>query len=84
MGDETVVGRGVPSGEDEFERGLNEIRLAVLGIIVAVGLAAAAIPDAWPSQLATGVGTFILACLLIRWKPSRGRLMDFMYWLTGR
>ncbi len=37
-----------------IERGLNDLRVAVLGILVRVGLAAAAIPDAWWTQLVAG------------------------------
>jgi hypothetical protein len=65
------------------ERGLNEIRLAVLGILVTVGLAAAAIPDAWLTQLAAGIRSFAFACLLVHWKWSRHYLMSFIHWLTG-
>ena len=66
------------------DRGLNDIRLAVLGILVAVGLAAATIPDVWSSQLLAGVGVFVFACFLVGWGRTRHYLMSFAHWLTGQ
>jgi hypothetical protein len=66
------------------ERGLNELRLAVLGILVAIGLAIGfGVPGGWPIKLAAGLGAFAAACILIRWKWSRHQLMSFMHRLTG-
>jgi hypothetical protein len=72
------------SMEASVARGLNEIRLAVVGILVTVGLAAAAIPDAWTTQLAAGLGSFAFACLLVRWRRSRQYLMSLAHRLTGQ
>jgi hypothetical protein len=67
------------------ERGLNETRLAVLGILVGIGLAVGfGVPGPWEVKLAAGLGSFAVACLLIRWTWSRHHLMEFMHWLTGR
>ena len=80
----TVKATASVAGGVTVVRGLNDFRLAVLGILVTVGLAAAAIPDAWSTQLAAGLGSFAFACLLVRWRRSRHYLMSFVYWLTGQ
>jgi hypothetical protein len=73
------------SGAESFRRELDEVRLAVLGILVGIGLSVGfGVSAAWPIALACGFGSFVGACLLIRWKPSQNRLMRFMFWLTGR
>ena len=72
------------SGEVSVTRGLNDIRLAVLGILVTVGLAAAAIPDVWSTQLAAGLGSFAFACALVHSRRARHQLMSFAHWLTEK
>jgi hypothetical protein len=67
----------------EVTRGLTEIRLAVLGILVAVALGSAALAYDWWQRLAVGFGAFGVCCALIRWPRSRNRLMKFAHWLTG-
>jgi hypothetical protein len=69
--------------ERNVERGLNDIRLAVLGILVTVGLAAAAIPDTWSSRLGAGLGSFLFACFLINRPRTRRLLMSAIQRLTG-
>jgi hypothetical protein len=72
------------SAEGSVERGLNDTRLAVLGIIVTIGLTVGfAVADTWWVGFVAGVGSFVLACALIRWRRSRHLLMSFMHWLTG-
>jgi hypothetical protein len=71
------------SAEASVRRGLNEVRLAVLGILVAISLGAAALAPGW-WRLVAGVGTFALSCLLIRWERSRHLLMEFMHRVTGQ
>lgn len=72
------------SAEASVERGLNELRLAVLGILVGIGLAVGfGVSAWWPARVAAGFGAFGAACLLIRWKRSRHWLMEFMHRLTG-
>jgi hypothetical protein len=67
------------------KRGLNDTRLAVLGILVGIGLSVGlGVPGPWWVGVLAGLGSFILACALIRWEPSQRRLMAFMYWLTKR
>jgi hypothetical protein len=66
------------------ERGLNELRLAVLGILVGIGLAVGfGTPGPWDVKLLAGLGSFVGACLLIRWRRTRHLLMAFMHRLTG-
>lgn len=66
-------------------RGLNELRLAVLGILVGIGLAVGfGVEGGWWVQLVAGADSFVLACFLVWWSPSRRRLMSFVHWLTGK
>jgi len=76
-----VVGRGIPSGGETFTRGLNDARLAMLGILVAIALGAAALAPGWWRLLA-GLGAFAASCALIKWPRSRHGLMSFIHWLT--
>jgi hypothetical protein len=70
--------------ETKVERGLNGVRLAVLGILVGIGLSVGfGVPGPFWVGIVAGLGSFLLACLLIWWPPSRQRLMAFMYRLTG-
>jgi hypothetical protein len=66
------------------ERGLNDIRLAVLGVLVTIGLSFFfGVSGPWWERGAWGLGSFAVACLLI-WRPrSRRVLMGFMHRLTG-
>ena len=72
------------SASAEVERGVNDIRLAVLGILVTIGLTVGFGVDAraWV-RVASGLGAFALAAFLIWWRPARKRLMAFMHRLTG-
>lgn len=72
------------TAELTVKRGLNGIRLAVLGILVGIGLTVGfgAPGPIWVGFVA-GAGSFALACFLIWWDPSQRRLMAFMHWLTG-
>lgn len=72
------------TAEGSVERGLNEIRLAVLGIVVAIGLTVGIGFDAtWWIGILAGGGSFLLSCFLIGFGPARRQLMSFMHWLTG-
>jgi hypothetical protein len=69
------------SGEAKVERGLNDLRLGVLGILVGIGLAFGfGVHGPWWVQFVAGGGSFAVACLLFRWRPSW--LMRFVHWLT--
>lgn len=70
------------AGKPEVIYGLTELRLAVLGIVVGIGLTVGFGVDgtSWV-KAAAGAGSFIAACLLIRWRWSRAKLMGFMQWL---
>lgn len=76
----TVTG----SIKTEVERGLNDVRLAVLGILVGIGLTVAfgVGGPLWLRFLA-GIVAFAVASFLIGWAPVRRRLMAFMHRLTG-
>jgi hypothetical protein len=70
--------------EGTVERGLNDVRLAVLGILVGIGLTVGfGVPGPIWVGVVAGAGSFVAACFLIRYKRSRNRLMSFMHWLTG-
>ena len=78
---EATVGIGA---RGTVERGLNELRLAVLGILVTIGLTVGfGVPCSWWVRVLAGAGAFALACLVIRWTFSRKLLMSFAHWLTG-
>lgn len=72
------------SVEATVERGLNDTRLAVLGILVGISLTVGfGVQTCWPYRVALAVGSFVFAAGLIRWRRSRHWLMKFMHWLTG-
>jgi len=65
------------------ERGLNDLRLAVLGIVVTIGLTVGVgFQATWWVAVSAGLGSFVLACGLIKVKHTRHWLMSFMHWLT--
>jgi hypothetical protein len=54
------------------DRGLNEIRLAVLGIVVTIGLTVGfGVDSLWWVKLAAGAGSFIVTCALLRIGKTR-------------
>jgi hypothetical protein len=68
----------------EVERALNDVRLAVLGILVGVALTVGfGVPCSWWVQVLAGLGAFAVGCVLIRWRWSRNHLMEFMHRVTG-
>jgi hypothetical protein len=69
---EEELARSVATGTDRW---LTELRLAVLGIIVSVGLAAADIgltAGGWAVALAAGVGSALAFLVLLWWLRPRG------------
>jgi hypothetical protein len=67
----------------DVERALNDIRLAVLGILVTIGLSVGfGVPGPWWCQILAGVGAVAVVCAAIRWLEHP--LMTVMHWLTGR
>ena len=55
----------------EVERGLNDIRLAVLGILVGIALTVGfGVPGSVWVQVLAGLGAFATGCVLIRWRWS--------------
>lgn len=79
----TLSARATVTTSGAVERGLNATRLAVLGILVGVALAAASLANVWWTRLAAGLATFLLACAVICVPWTREKMMRFMYWLTG-
>jgi hypothetical protein len=80
----SVTVKASASARAEVERGLNDMRLAVLGILVGIGLTVGfGVPGSWLVQVVAGVAAFAAGCLLIRWSRSRHYLMEFMHWVTG-
>jgi hypothetical protein len=72
------------STEASVERGLNELRLAVLGILVTIGLTVGiGFDSAWWVGVLAGLGSFVLAARVIAWPRSRHWMMLFMHRITG-
>jgi hypothetical protein len=79
----TVQAEGKGLDGMSVDRGLNDIRLAVLGVLVTIGLSVGfGVSGPWWQRAAWGLGTFAVACLLVRWGSSRNLLMAFMHRLT--
>jgi hypothetical protein len=85
-GSATAVSRVSVSAEASVERGLNDVRLAVFGVIIAVPFSAAALaaPAGWPIALVVGVGSAVLTVVAFRWRPARHLLMEAMHRITGQ
>jgi hypothetical protein len=69
---EQELARSVGTGTDRW---LTELRLAVLGIIVSVGLGAADIgltAGGWAVALTAGLGSALVFLLLLWWLRPRG------------
>ena len=65
------------SAEGSVERGLNETRLAVLGIVVMIGLTVGIGFDAtWWIGVLAGGGSFLFSCFAIRFRPARRQLNE--------
>ena len=66
----TAPGESSISASETVERGLNELRLAALGILVAIALAVGfAIEARWWIRLLAGIAAFAGACFLVWWPP---------------
>lgn len=70
------------------EQALDEIRLAVLGIVVGVavgvGFGAGEAVGAWWAGVASFFATFPVLALLLRWAPSRRLRAWYGDWLLNR
>jgi hypothetical protein len=73
------------SAELTVDRGLNELRLAVLGILVAIGLTVGfGAHGTWYVRVVYGLAGFVASAALIKWSWTRHKMMLFMHWWTGR
>lgn len=81
----TVAAQANVSAAGSVERGLNDVRLAVLGILVGIALSVGfGVQQPWPFAIGAAVATFAGSAALIRWRWSRNLMMAFMHWLTGQ
>ena len=81
----TLEGRSSLEVKLDVVRGLNEIRLAVLGILVAIGLTVGfGVQSSWWVRVLAGGGSFALPLSLLAWPRSRHLLMALMYRVTDR
>jgi hypothetical protein len=79
----SVEARSSLSVKLDVARGLNEIRLAVLGIVVAIGLTVGfGVQSSWWVRLLAGVGSFGLTLGLLAWPRSRHLLMTLTHRVT--
>jgi hypothetical protein len=83
-GSATVAVRANVSSVTSVERGLNDVRLAVLGILVSIAVSVGfGVEGAWWVQTAAAAGTFLVGALLLSLQWSRHLMMDFMHRITG-
>jgi hypothetical protein len=70
-------------GQKSVVPGLTELRLAVLGIVVTIGLTVGfGIPYSLPIKVLAGLVAFSGACAAIRFRRSQRWLMKLAKWLT--
>lgn len=80
----SLQARAVVSAQASVERGLNEMRLAVLGILVTIGLTVGfGIQSAWWVRALAGLGAFAASSALIAWRRSRHLMMAYVHRITG-
>lgn len=74
------------SASGTVERGLNDTRLGVLGLLIAVGMGSAGLasPAGWEVALPVGLLAGGATALMIRWRRARHLLMEAAHRLTGR
>jgi hypothetical protein len=78
-----IVG-ATASVELSVERGLNDLRVAVLGILVTIGLTVGfGVSGSWWVRVLSGLAAFAAASFLIWWRPFRKLMMKFVHALTG-
>jgi hypothetical protein len=68
----------------EVDRALDEIRLGVLGILVAIGLTVGfGVHAAWYYRVGLCIVSVAVGIVLLRCGWSRKRMMSLMAWVTG-
>lgn len=67
------------------ERVLDEVRLALLGILLSIGLAVGfGVPGPWYAGVAWGVAATVIAAAAFRWPRSHRSLARLMHWILDR
>ena len=67
------------------ERVLDEVRLALLGVLLSIGLAVGfGVPSPWCVGVASGVLATIVAAVALRSRRGQKWLARLMHWLLGR
>jgi hypothetical protein len=66
-------------------RVLDEVRLALLGLLISIGLTVGlGVPGNWYVRVAAGLGATIVAAAALRSRRSQRWLAQLMHWLLGR
>lgn len=76
-------GKATVTASVSVTRRLNETRLAVLGIMVAIGLGSAALASGWWQRPAAGFGALAASVAIIGLPWPRNHVMNAMHKLTG-
>jgi hypothetical protein len=72
------------SAEATVEHVVNEIRLALFSVLLAIGITVGfGAPGPWNVGVASGVASVVVVAAVFRWHPAKRRLMKLMSWLLG-
>jgi hypothetical protein len=72
---------------DHLDRLLDELRLAVLGIVLGLGLTilfGVQQEEGWLCGAVAGVGSIAALVILFRWRLSRNAIARILDWVVGR
>ena len=76
--------QGFPA-DATVERVLSEVRLALFGILLSIGLSVGfGVPGSWWVGVASGVAAVVLAAVALRVGGLQRALADLMHWTLGR
>jgi hypothetical protein len=79
-----IQARAAVSAELSVERGLNGMRLAVLGILVTIGLTVGfGVQSVWWVRGLAGLSAFAVSSALIAWRRSRHLMMAYVHRISG-
>jgi hypothetical protein len=84
-----IVGKATVKAEFTVERGVNELRAAVLFLLIAIGVSVGfGAPWNLSERLVAALGAVIASAAFVavalRWTPARKRVMSLMQFLTGQ